>query len=137
MLFLNDSIGIAFGYWKSETSSKFVLETLINAGYVTNKEKSVWEPANILTWLGKGCLFVSKARISFLLETVDYITNNPYISARIFAKLASKIVSSKFVLGDITQLKTRFVYQCIESRVSWIENFNISNYNKMVEETLF
>ena len=41
------------------------------------------------------------------------------------------------MLGDITQLKTRFIYQCIESRVSWDKKFNINNYNKMVEEILF
>ena len=83
------------------------------------------------------CLSVSEERISNLLETVKYITNNPYISARTLAKLAGKIISTKFVLGDITQLKTRFIYQCIEYRVSWDKKFNINNYNKMVEEILF
>ena len=39
--------------------------------------------------------------------------------------------------GDITQLKTRFTYQCIESRVSWDKKFNINSYNKMVEEILY
>ena len=34
-------------------------------------------------------------------------------------------------------LKTRFIYQCIESRVSWDKKFNINNYNKMVKEILF
>ena len=40
------------------------------------------------------------------------------------------------MLGDITQLKTRFIYQCTESRVFWDKKFNISNYNKRVEEIL-
>ena len=86
--FLDDGLGIEFRYSKSETSSKFVLNILINAGFVTNKEKSVWEPTKILTWLGvtvnlkKGCLYVSEERISNLLETVECITNNPHISAR-------------------------------------------------------
>ena len=143
MTFLDDCLGIEFGYLKSETSSKFVLNNLTNAGFVINNEKSVWEPTKYLTWLGlsvnlnKGCLYVSEERISNLLEIVEYITNNPYISARTLAKLAGKIISTKFVLGDITQLKTRFIYQCIESRVSWDKKFNINNYNKMVEEILF
>ena len=119
--FLDDGLGIDFGFSKSETTSKLVLNTLVNAGFITNKEKSMWEPTKILTWLGisvnlnKGCLYVSEERISNLLETVDYITNNPYISAQALAKLAGKIISTKFVLGDITQLKTRFIYQCVES----------------------
>ena len=41
------------------------------------------------------------------------------------------------MLGDIIQLKTRFICQCIECRVSWDKKFNINNYNKMVEEILF
>ena len=140
--FLDDCLGIEFGYSKSETS-KFVLNTLINAGFVINKEKSVWEPIKTLTWLGisvnlnKGCLYVSNERISSLLETIENITNHPYASARTLANLAGKIISTKFVLGDITQLKTRFIYQCIESRVSWDKKFNINNYNKMVEDILF
>ena len=55
----------------------------------------------LLTWLGisvnlnKGCLYISEKGISSLLETVEYITNNPYIST--LAKLAGKIISTKFV----------------------------------------
>ena len=85
--FLDYGLGIEFVCSKSETSSKFVLNTLINAGFVTYKEKSVWEPTKILTRLGipvnlnKGCLYVSEERISNLPGTVEYITNNPYISA--------------------------------------------------------
>ena len=37
--FLDDGLGIEFGYSKSKTLSKLVLNTLINAGFVTNKEK--------------------------------------------------------------------------------------------------
>ena len=122
--FLDDSLGIEFGYSKSETSSNFVLDTLINARFVTNKEKSAWEPTKTITQLGisvdldKGCLSVTEERISNLLEAVKCNTNNPYISARTLAKLVGKIISTKFVLEDITQLKTRFIYQCVESRVS-------------------
>ena len=50
--FLDDGLGTEFGYLKSENSSKFVLYTLINARFVTNKEKSVWERTKTLTWLG-------------------------------------------------------------------------------------
>ena len=30
-----------------------------------------------------------------------------------------------------------FIYQCVESRVSWDKRFNIKDYNKMFEEILF
>ena len=78
-----------------------------------------------------------RQRISNLLENVEHFTNNPCISVRTLAKLAGKIISTKFALGDITQLKARFAYQCIESRASRDKKFNINNYNKMVDEILF
>ena len=43
----------------------------------------------------------------------------------------------KFVLGETVQLKVRFIYQCIETMVSWENKFNISIYNNLVEEILF
>ena len=101
------------------------------------------EPTKILTWLGisvnlnKGCLYVPEECISNLPETVEYITKNPYISARTLAKLAGEIISTNFVLRDITQLKTRFIYKCIESRVFWDRKLNINNHNKIVEKILF
>ena len=39
--FLDDGLGIEFGYSKSETSSKYFLNNLIYTGFVINKEK-VW-----------------------------------------------------------------------------------------------
>ena len=72
--FLDDGLGIKLGFSKSKTSSKSLFHTLVNTGFVTNKEKLVGEPIKILIWLGisvnlnKGCLYVSKERISNLLE---------------------------------------------------------------------
>ena len=120
---LDDGLDIRFRYSKSETSSKLVLNTLVNARFVRNKEESVWEPTKILTWLevsvhlNKGCIYVSKELISNLLETVDYISDNPKISARTLAKLAGKIITTKYVLGDITT-------------ATWEKKFNINNYKK-------
>ena len=100
---LDDILGIKFGYSKSEISSKFVLNTLVNARFVTSKEKSVWEPTKILTWLevsvysNKGSIYVSEERISNLVETVEFISNNPYISAWTLAKLAGKTITTKYV----------------------------------------
>ena len=47
------------------------------------------------------------------------------LSARTFAKLVGKIISTKFILGDITQLKSGFII--IEPRVSWDKKFNTNS----------
>ena len=51
--------------------------------------------------------------------------------------MAGKVISTKFVIGDITQLKTRFIYKCIESRISWDKKFNLNEYQGVINEILF
>ena len=53
------------------------------------------------------------------------------------AKLAGQLISTKYVIGDIVQLKTRFLYKSIEQSSSWDKTFNIGNYNDTVDEILF
>lgn len=84
---------------KTELIPKFILNTPTTARFVSNEDNSVWKPTKAFTWLGisvglnKGCLYISEEYISNLLETMKYITNNPYISTRTSAKLAGKILS--------------------------------------------
>ena len=59
------------------------------------------------------------------------------ITARQLARLAGKIISTKFVLGNVVRLRTRFLYRLIESRVSWDKTFNVLHYNEVVNEILF
>lgn len=40
-------------------------------------------------------------------------------------------------MGGVIQIKTRFLYKCIESRVSWDKNFNISSESDMAKEIPF
>ena len=63
--------------------------------------------------------------------------HKPYTSARKLAKLSGKIVSTKFVLGDIITLKTRKIYELIEKRSSWDSTFNILNFPKVHDELIF
>ena len=51
--------------------------------------------------------------------------------------MASKLISTKFIIGNIVQLKTRALYKVIEKRLSWDKKFNIGNYNDTVEEILY
>ena len=83
-------------------------------------------------WLGisinlnEGYLHTFEERISDLLETFDYITYDPYISVQTQAKVVGKIISTKSLFVDITQLKARLIYQCIESSVFWNKKFNFN-----------
>ena len=79
--------------------------------------------------LSLGTLIITKPRIDNVLKII--------VSARILAKFAGQLISTKYVISDIVQLKTRFLYKSIEQSSSWDKTFNIGNYNNTVDEILF
>ena len=110
--FLDNGIGIEYDYEEAKRKSEFVQEALIKSGFISNIQKSTWRPCKIFTWLGiainlsSGTLKVIKSRIENILNTISLILRKIFISARILAKLAGQLISTKYVIGDIVQLKT-------------------------------
>ena len=54
-----------------------------------------------------------------------------FVSARNLAKLAGQLVLTKYVIDDIVQLKTRFLYKSIEQISSWDKS--LGNCNDMID----
>ena len=132
-----------FNYEEAKSKSEFVQETLTKSGFIPNIQKSTWEPCKILTWLGidinlsSGTLKITKSRIDNILNTISLILGNIFVSTRTLAKLAGQLISTKYLIGDIVQLKTRFLYKSIEQSSSWDKTFSIGNYNDTVDKILF
>ena len=63
------------------------------------------------------------SRIDNILNKISLILRKILVSARILAKLAGQLISTKYVIGDIVQLKTGFLYKSIEQSFSWDKNF--------------
>ena len=115
---------------------------MTRAGFIINSDKSVWQATKVLTWLGievdlNNTLKISSERIDSILFTIEFILSKIYVSARTLSKLTGKLISTKFIIGNIVQLKTRALYKATEKRLSWDKKFNIGNYNDTVEEILF
>ena len=122
---------------------------MAKSGFIPNIRKSTWEPFKILTWIGtdinlsSGTLKITKSHIDNILNTISFILRKIFVSARtccqakLQAKLAGQLISIKYVIADIVQLKTRFFYKSIEQSFSWGKAFNIENYNDTVDEILF
>jgi len=53
------------------------------------------------------------------------------------AKTCGKLISTKFVLGDIVQLKTRSLYKVIESQLLWDSRVNLKNNDLAIKELFF
>ena len=67
------------------------------------------------------------------IESISHILANilspSYTTARRLSKSAGSIVSTKFVLGDLIHLKTRYFFSAIEKRISWdTKLLNIKKY---------
>ena len=77
-------------------------------------------------------LKISSKKIGSILFTIDFI-----LSARTLSKLAVKLILTKFIIGNIVQLKTSALYKVIEKQLSWDKIINIGNYNDTVKEILY
>ena len=53
------------------------------------------------------------------------------VTTRKLAKIAGSIISMKFVMGDITQLKSRTIYEAIENKISWDTEIDTKKRNSV------
>ena len=81
---------------------------LYKAGFVINREKSVWEPTQLLDWLGitwnfaLGTLKIVETRIVKIINTIDHIIEADLkVSARVLVSLKGQIISTGLVVGNI------------------------------------
>jgi len=50
--FLDDGLGAAADCIKAKISSLAVHSDILKSGFLPNEEKSVWDPTQVITWLG-------------------------------------------------------------------------------------
>ena len=121
--FLDDGLGVASSYKMTLFHSNFVKKSLQNAGFIINEEKSVWKPSQNLIWLEiridlKNSFYcIPTEKLSAIKNSIVLLIEElPYTSVRELGKACGKLISTKFVLGDIVQLKTRNLYKVIEKQ---------------------
>ncbi len=71
------------------------------------------------------------------LHYISVLLSCPYVMARKLAKLAGKLLSMKYVIGNIVRLKTSSLYKCIDGRSSWDAQFNILNHQGVLDKVFF
>ena len=123
--FIDDGMISSNDYDIALQQSNFVQETLNKTGFVINNEKSVWVPCKKIKWIGFeinseiGILYIPEDRTNSIHNCIENLLSKlPYTTARRLATLCGKIISTKLVLGHISQLKTRNLYSTIEQQVS-------------------
>ena len=111
---------------------------------MANFTKSLWEPTQLLVWLGlnwdlvSGSITISDRRISNFIAFIDkFLQSAPYVTARDCASITGHIMSMSPVLGNLTRLRTRFLCKVIDSRSTWDFRFNIGLHNDCLSEIFF
>ena len=144
VVFLDDGCGKGVSLQTAKGHSLFVQTSLGNAGFVANFTKSLWEPTQLLVWLDlnwdlvSGSISISNRRISNFIALIDkFLQSAPYVTARDCASITGHIMSMSPVLGNLTRLRTRFLYKVIDSRSTWDSRFNIGLHNDCLSEIFF
>ena len=119
---MDDEIGIEYNYEEAQRKSEFVQETLTKSGFIPNIQKSTWEASKIFIWLGvdinisSGTLKITKSCIDNILNIISLILRKIFVSARALAKLTGQLNSAKYVIVDVVQLNTGFLYKSIRTK---------------------
>ena len=143
MVFLDDGLGAAADYINAKISSLAVHSDLLKSGFVPNEEKSIWDPSQVITWLGtvintSQCLIsATDRRIQSLTEDLSLLlgSGRPLCQVRKLASVCGKIISLGNCVGNVTRLMTRNTFAVVNSATNW--NSLVSLTPECVEELNF
>ena len=134
-VFLDDGWAIIEDKEGCLVKAQSVRQDLNSAGFVINEEKPVWEPSQVLHWLGitwnslLGTLKIVDRRITKITSTIDHISEADFkISARELAYCTGQIISTAPEVGNIGRIMTR---HCVMSTLcvdKWDSVFCLDDY---------
>lgn len=127
VLFLDDGLGGGASEMKAKINSLTVHADLLKFGFVINEGKSIWEPVQIITWLGtvldtnQGFISVTEQRISKLKANIDSVLkgDSMIVNVRNLATVVGQIISLTPCVGGVTRIMTRSLYAVVNTKVSW------------------
>lgn len=130
-IFIDDGIGAAGSLEKTRLASVFVKNSIESSGFVSNEEKSIWDPVQCAVWLGLQIdtknfrLKIKEKRVTKVLAQISEMLPNVLSSARKISSIAGGLVSQEIVLGPVTGLFTREMYRFIDAAPSWDKRVGI------------
>ena len=143
-MYLDDGLGGASTYEQAKIASDKVISDLISLGFLIADDKSVWEPAQVITWLGlewnfiDGYVRITQARIDRLqlcLDKTQVSSGQTIVSARSLASIAGQIISMQIGVGSEARLRTRYMFFCLQTKASW--NAPVQLDKRVVDELVF
>ena len=101
--------------------------SLLAAGWVPNRKKSIWEPTRVLTWLGfeidlvDGIIRCTEKRLRKTKKLIEKILSKDQVPVKWLSKINGVIVSLERSHGDVVFLRTRFLSLAVAEAFSWAE----------------
>ena len=141
VLYIDDGICVAKSRELALKHTLLIEDDLSRAGFVLNKKKSQLTPASSGRWLGvevdlrQGVFSIPVERIEKLRNAIARLLSSGLASARSLAKVTGQVLSMSIAVGPVTRLRTRALYEMINSRLFWNQLLQITDDAR--EELLF
>ena len=126
-IFLDDGLGGGVNTIKAKINSLTVRADLTRYGFLINEEKSLWEPVQVITWLGtvfdtfQGVISVTERRISKLKSSISFIrkVDCKSVKVRDLASVVGQVISLTSCVGSVARIMTRSMYAAVNQKLSW------------------
>ena len=107
----------------------------VQAGLVTNDEKSIWQPSQSIEWLGiiwnsvHGNIHITgRSSSSIEASIVSFVNQTFVVSARELPSFTGKIHSAGAVFGNISRIMTRHCAISVVAAADGDTKFALDNY---------
>ena len=148
-LFWDGGWFIANDYNSAKNIARRVRSDLHQARFITNSDKSIWEPTKIITWLGLvwystlGNVSITPRRVQGIVDCVTLIETQKFtISPRQLSSFIGKAMSTSPVTGNLPKITTRHCQMtvaiaitpiildeyCKEEIIFWKNNIHLRNF---------
>ena len=123
-IFLDDGLGGGTDFVSAKVNSLVVHSDLLKSGFVPNEEKSLWEPVQVITWLGvvldtiDGAIKATDERIEKLnAGLVELLSCQPprKVHVKRVGSVTGQIISLSPCVGSVARIMTRFLFSVVNS----------------------
>lgn len=134
LVYLDDGLDFEETIEKAEYAAHHIRGDLFAAGFVVAEEKSIWDPTQIMEWLGikwnsiNGTISIADKRITKAASLLSNAIQFPTKSARELAKLVGSIISMGPVLGKLTRIMTRHCQMTVATAPDWDSRHPLDDY---------
>ena len=133
-VFLDDGMDMENSIDIARGNGRIIRSDIWSSGFVPNDEKSVWEPIQVITWLGLtwngvlGTIEIAPHRVTKLISSLREVLHQEKISARNLASVVGQIISTGPVTGNLSQIMSRHCQISIVASSEWDLPFALDGY---------